>query len=303
MAALATAADGSVWIGMTRSGPGLGLQQLQQGVWKPVATPGFDGSSLVVNALFMDRDKAMWIGTEGQGLYRIADGQVDRFLRADGLSGDSVTGFYEDREGNIWVATSEGIDCFRETRMVSFSVREGLSANQAGSVLAARDGTVWVGNQGALDAIRGRHVSSIRQNNGLPGVSVTALLEDQCRPPVGRHRQRTVGLRAGQIPPHHPSRRRSARRDHRDDRRSRGQHLGASRSGLLEGSCASRTSPFEKTSPCRGSRLAPRCAADPTEGIWLGLDSGDLGSVSAGPSGDVSFPAQWPGRRGASGRA
>ena len=60
------------------------------------------------------------------------------------------------------MATSEGIDCFRKTPMVSFSVLEGLSANQVASVLAARDGTIWVGNDGALDAIRGRHVSSIQ---------------------------------------------------------------------------------------------------------------------------------------------
>ena len=97
---------------------------------------------------------------------------MDRFSRADGLSGDSVTGFHEDREGNMWVATTEGIDCFRETRMVSFSMREGLSANQIGSVLAARDGTVWVGNQVALEAIRGHQRDcSVRQQQGLPGAA------------------------------------------------------------------------------------------------------------------------------------
>lgn len=120
VASLAIAPDGAVWVGITRSGPGQGLQQIQEGVFKPVAVPGFDGSQVAVNVLFVDREKAMWIGTEGQGIYRVADGRVDRFLRADGLSGDSVTAFYEDREGNVWVATSEGVDCFRKTAMVSF---------------------------------------------------------------------------------------------------------------------------------------------------------------------------------------
>src|SRR5262245_17393661 len=178
IAALAIASDGAVWVGMIRSGTGLGLQRLQQGGFNPVAVSGFDGTAVAVSVLFMDRDKAMWIGTEGQGIYRLVDDQIDRFQVADGLSGDSVKAFYQDREGNVWVATSEGIDCFRKTAMVSFSVREGLTANQAASVLADRNGTIWVANEGALDSISGGHVSSLQTRHGLPGGAVTALLED-----------------------------------------------------------------------------------------------------------------------------
>jgi ligand-binding sensor domain-containing protein len=101
-----------------------------------------DGSALDVSALYVDRENALWVGTESHGVYRLHDGQVDRFHGADGLSGDTVASFYEDREGNLWVATTEGIDCFRNTRVISFSTREGLSKNAVNSVLAARDGTV-----------------------------------------------------------------------------------------------------------------------------------------------------------------
>ena len=53
--------------------------------------------------------------------------------------------FYEDREGNLWVATTKGIDCFRDVRVATFSTREGLATPEVDSVLAARDGTVWIG--------------------------------------------------------------------------------------------------------------------------------------------------------------
>ena len=86
--------------------------------------------------------------------------------------------FYEDREGNLWVATTEGIDCFRNTPVVSFSTREGLVANEVASVLAARDGRVWAGNLGALESLREGKVSSILAKDGMPGHSVTSLLED-----------------------------------------------------------------------------------------------------------------------------
>jgi signal transduction histidine kinase/ligand-binding sensor domain-containing protein len=175
---LAAGPDGTLWVGMNRAGPGLGLQQFRNGAWAPFVTEGFDGSKLAVTALFFDRSNTLWIGTDNQGIYRIRDGKVDGFSSADGLSSDTVQSFYEDREGDLWVVTSEGIDCFRSTRILSFSTREGLTANEVNSVIAARDGNVWFGNQGALDYLRQGQSGSIRPDRGLPGASVTAMMED-----------------------------------------------------------------------------------------------------------------------------
>ena len=49
--ALAATTDGSFWVGVSPSGPGLGLQQLAQSVFKPFVTPELDGSTLDVSAL------------------------------------------------------------------------------------------------------------------------------------------------------------------------------------------------------------------------------------------------------------
>ena len=65
---------------------------------------------------------------------------------ADGLSSDAVEQFYQDREGDLWVATSKGIDRFHETTVITFPTREGLTTEEAESVLATRDGTVLIGN-------------------------------------------------------------------------------------------------------------------------------------------------------------
>jgi hypothetical protein len=112
------------------------------------------------------------------GIYRVHDGDVDRFAATDGLSSNSVKYAFEDREGIFWVITAEGVDCFRGTPVVNFSVHEGLTADKVESILASRDGTVWIGNHGGLDLVHGNHVSSIGPRNGLPGDRVTSLLED-----------------------------------------------------------------------------------------------------------------------------
>src|SRR5215470_711762 len=176
--ALAATSDGSLWVGINRAGPDLGLQRMDQGTLKPFVVPCLDGRALEVYSLFVDRQNALWVGTGGHGIYRIYKGQVDTFSAANGLSSDAISGFYEDREGNMWIATSEGVDCFRDTRLISFSTRQGLLADSIGSVLATKDGTVWIGNHAALDSLHQGNISSIQAKDGLPGVRITSLLED-----------------------------------------------------------------------------------------------------------------------------
>jgi ligand-binding sensor domain-containing protein len=155
------------------------FKQLVQGKWKPSVTNELDGSTLEVSALLLDRENTLWIGTTNEGIYRIRGRDVDHFRGANGLSSDSVNGFYEDREGNLWVATSKGIDIFRDLRVVSFSSSEGLSADVVNSVLGSRDGAIWIGNPGALDSLRKGNITSIQQNHGLLGSQVTSLFEDR----------------------------------------------------------------------------------------------------------------------------
>jgi ligand-binding sensor domain-containing protein len=151
---IAAGKDGSLWAGIARPGKDFGLQRFAGGVFKTYSVPGMDGASLSVNALFLDRNNALWIGTKDQGIYRVYGGQADHFGSADGLSSDYVENFLEDREVNVWIATSKGIDCFRDIRVVTFSVQEGLSIDAVGAVLAAIDGTIWIGTEGALNIMR-----------------------------------------------------------------------------------------------------------------------------------------------------
>ena len=177
--ALVAAPDGSVWVGIMNSGRGLGLQQWVNGAWKtPITTP-LDSSTLSVYSLWFDRHNALWIGTEGNGIYRVYNGKVDRFRTTDGLSGNDPDRFFEDREGSLWLTTAEGVDSFRDIPVVSFSAHEGLSGDAVDSIVAAPDGTVWMGNHSNLDYINGNVVSSIGPKNGLPGSRVTSLFEDR----------------------------------------------------------------------------------------------------------------------------
>jgi signal transduction histidine kinase/ligand-binding sensor domain-containing protein len=176
--ALAAKPNGGLWVGTNRHGPGLGLQQWMQGASKPFSTPEFDSSTLEISTLYLDRENSLWVGTGNNGIYRIHDEEVDRFNTADGLSSDQISGFFEDREGDMWVATSKGIDCFRDLQVATYSRREGLTADRVASVSVSRHGTVWIGNNGGLDSLREGAISSIGEKAGFPGHRLTVLYED-----------------------------------------------------------------------------------------------------------------------------
>lgn len=173
VASVIVASDGVPWAAIPREG--LGLFRVVDDVPSPVALAVPPPAR--VDRLFVDRDRSMWMGTGSGGIYRLVGERVDRFGSEVGLSSNTVTSFFEDREGSIWVTTSTGLDRFRDTRVLTFSPAEGLSAAYAGSVLAGDDGRVWIGNSGALDIVEGETVTSIR----LPGRHVTSLWQDHAR--------------------------------------------------------------------------------------------------------------------------
>lgn len=171
--------DDSLWVGMATAGRGLGLERFRNGSFTPFSAPNFDGTKISVLRLLLDRDGNLWVATGNNGLYRIHGNTVDHFGLADGLSGNSVKDLYEDQEGVIWAATSNGLDSFREPRVTTYSETEGLEAGGALSVTVSHDGTVWLAGNGSLDSIRNGAVVSIEMKDGLPGNTVTSLLEDR----------------------------------------------------------------------------------------------------------------------------
>ncbi len=175
---LARGTDGSLWVGIAAAGPGLGLGQLRDGVFRPFVTPKFDGSKVSVLDMIFDGGGSLWVASLGKGIFRIHGDVVEHYGGTDGLSSDTASALFEDREGIVWAATTNGIDSFRDPRIATFSALEGLGNDEVTGVLASHDGTIWIANAGSLDHIVNGSVSSIRTGNGLPGHQVASMIED-----------------------------------------------------------------------------------------------------------------------------
>jgi len=128
--------------------------------------------------LLRDRNGGLWIGTTDQGLLHVHQGRTDQFGRSDGLSGDFVENLLEDREGNIWVATDNGLDRFRDFAVPTISARQSLSNAGVGSVLAARDRSIWLGTVDGLNRWNNGQITIYRKRSA-PAVSVGAKREQE----------------------------------------------------------------------------------------------------------------------------
>jgi PAS domain S-box-containing protein len=149
----------------------------------PAARRGFSRQ-----AMLRDRDGSLWVCPAGRGIVHIHQGRTDVFSESDGLSGDDIYDLFEDREGNIWVATVNGLDRFHELPMVTYSKKQGLSDIPWGGMLAARDGTIWFGTLDGLNRLNQGQTTVYRQHrtahgqevvgSGLPDEGVGSLFQD-----------------------------------------------------------------------------------------------------------------------------
>jgi ligand-binding sensor domain-containing protein/two-component sensor histidine kinase len=175
--ALESAHDGQTWVGIGKGGPGLGLVRLVQGRWEPFLSPELDGSTISVSSMLEDKNGSLWVGTEERGLFRIHAGRAEHLGRADGLTSDAIIDLREDREGTLWVVTSNGLDALRPLPVSRFSMAEGLPRDSVGSVMPARDGSVWIAGE-TLSVLRDGLVMPPPDEALFRSRVATAMLED-----------------------------------------------------------------------------------------------------------------------------
>jgi signal transduction histidine kinase/ligand-binding sensor domain-containing protein len=134
---------------------------------------------LDVNRLLRDRDGGLWIGTVERGLIHVHQGRTDVFTKSDGLSGDVILSMLEDHEGNVWVASTGGLDRLTELPVATISMKQGLSSDASHAVLAARDGSVWFGTpDNGLTKWKNGKTTTFRKANGLPDDATQSLFQD-----------------------------------------------------------------------------------------------------------------------------
>ncbi|MCX8477442.1 MAG: triple tyrosine motif-containing protein [Sphingomonas sp.] len=168
---------------------------VQAGTARTYPTPG---SSRNFRTLF-DRRGNLW-GVGALGVFRLRGSggeqrEVEIYRQEDGLTSDKAVPIIEDREGNIWVGTSMGLDRFSTANVVvEPTLRD--KPDFGYPLFGASDGTVYIGTANALHRV-------------LPGKAPELLVNLQsnpdwiCEGPVGTiwvfQRDRLLRLQRGRM--------------------------------------------------------------------------------------------------------
>jgi len=147
-------------------------------------------ASSPVRALFRARNGDLWVAPYGAGLLHLHEHAIaQRFDAAHGLASNNVMTIGEDREGNIWVGTTNGVSMIDPAsgKVRSFREKPGDKQSLAGrtvvSLLVTRKGQVWIGSFSGISLLEhiDDHGAQFRRygiGDGLPDDTIDCMLED-----------------------------------------------------------------------------------------------------------------------------
>jgi ligand-binding sensor domain-containing protein/signal transduction histidine kinase len=137
-------ATGEVWAG-ARNGE---LWHFANGEWQ--AETNFPAGH-AVTGIVPASHAGLWVGTEGDGLYRREAGAGGRFEKIKGLPSGWIRTLYLDAQGALWIGTGGGLSRLQNGTIFTFTMREGLPDNTISQILEDDSGGLWLGgNRGIV---------------------------------------------------------------------------------------------------------------------------------------------------------
>lgn len=164
--------SGAIWTG----GEHRGLFRIDRegSVTRPIRE--LEGKS--VSALLPATSGELWVGTFGDGLYRIAGGTVTRLGQAQGLSSEHVLAMTQASDGSVWVSTTLGVDRIESDKNEARAV-PGLKGIVVRHLNQGRQGAMWLSTNVGLLRFANGTTDRWDTRDGLPDKLVAGTHEDE----------------------------------------------------------------------------------------------------------------------------
>jgi ligand-binding sensor domain-containing protein len=131
-----------------------------------------------VRYLYGDRDGNLWIGTNGDGLFRFKDRAIRIFTTADGLPNNVVMTVLATRDGGLWTgANCGGLSRFDGQRFRTYNEKDGLLNSCVWALAEDANGDLWVGTfGGGAFRFHGGRFTQYSVPQGLGNEVVTSIV-------------------------------------------------------------------------------------------------------------------------------
>jgi signal transduction histidine kinase/ligand-binding sensor domain-containing protein/CheY-like chemotaxis protein len=171
---LSVDAEDNLW-----AGAGPTLVRLQNGQVHERYGPQLLPTKEVISALAPGPDGALWIGTYGDGLFRLRAGLFEHYGKEQGLSNNAIFCLLAENDGSLWVGTNAGgMNLLRPQAIRQIGAPEGLSDTDADAVFEAHDGSLWIATEGrGLNHYTDGRMSTYTTRDGLTSNVVMAISE------------------------------------------------------------------------------------------------------------------------------
>ena len=158
---------GTVWIAKT------------EGLFRATAT-GLEvaAAGMNVRQLYGDRDGNLWIGTNGDGLFRFKDRAVRMFTAADGLPNNVIQTVLASQDGGLWTgANCGGLSRFDGRSFLTYNEKNGLLNSCVWALAEDANHDLWIGTfGGGAFRFRGGSFTQYSKAQGFLSDRVTGIV-------------------------------------------------------------------------------------------------------------------------------
>lgn len=131
--------------------------------FKPAAlAPDFDTTlvSQYIRSIFQDSKDNLWFGTIGDGVVKYNVTNLTYYSNPDGFYNQTVFAINEDKDGNMWFGTEQGIYKYDPSSLLKIGGKTFKNYNQKDGlnhvditrkgILVDKSGNIWVGTHGGV---------------------------------------------------------------------------------------------------------------------------------------------------------
>jgi ligand-binding sensor domain-containing protein/signal transduction histidine kinase len=162
--------NGDLWIAAAN------LFRFRDGKATSVRLPGISG--VRIRNVFRDNEGALWIGTEGRGVFRLSGTNLAQYMVKDGLVNNFIRAFLQGGDGSMWVATDEGVSRWHDGRFTNYQERDGLCYFSTRTLAEDRNGDIWVGTDRGVSHLQGGRFAKDAVTEALRHEKIWAIRED-----------------------------------------------------------------------------------------------------------------------------
>jgi ligand-binding sensor domain-containing protein/signal transduction histidine kinase/DNA-binding response OmpR family regulator len=129
-----------------------------------------------LRVLFVDSKNRLWVGQKGLFLFDPIRNNFRKYTVKAGLANEFIKGITEDGQGNLWIATSNGLTRFNPeaNSFKKFNTGDGLQGleYEANACLKSRDGEMFFGG---INGFNSFYPGNIKTNPFIPPVYITGF--------------------------------------------------------------------------------------------------------------------------------